>query len=52
MLPIAKIAKPRLERGRVCLLHRLAVGVDLGRAGNRSPLAGAIEEGDVDMRIA
>ena len=43
-----EIAHPSLERGRVVLADQFPVGGDLGMAGDRGPLAGGGEEGDVD----
>lgn len=51
VLSVAEIAEPRFEGGRVVLFDDRAVGDDVCLAGHGSPLTGAVEEGDVDVRI-
>jgi hypothetical protein len=51
VLSIAKVAEPRLERGRVVLLDARAVGLDGSGAGDAGPLAGVVEEGEVDLGV-
>lgn len=51
VLAVTKVAEPSLERRRVVLLDAGAVGLDGRGAGNAGPLAGAIEEGEVDLRV-
>ena len=48
MCAVAEITKPGFQGRRVVLLDRGAVGEDARFAGDRSPLAEAVEEGDVD----
>jgi hypothetical protein len=51
MLAVSKITDPRSERGAIVLAYDGAVGQDLRRTGDGSPLASAVEEGDVDGRV-
>lgn len=51
VLAVAEVTNPCLECWRVVLVHLLAVGLDLGLAGNRGPLAGWGEEADVDVWV-
>lgn len=48
VLAVAQVSEPCLERGRVILVHKGAVGDDLRCAGNACPLATGREEGEVD----
>jgi len=51
VLAVAEVTDPCLERWRVVLVHLLAVGLDLGVAGDRGPFAGWGEEADVDVWV-
>ena len=51
VLPVAQVAEPGLEGGAVVFLDHAAIGDDLRRAGDRGPLARAVEEGDVGARV-
>src|ERR1700759_3262107 len=52
MLPIAQIANPRLQRRRVVLAHLLPIQHNLRLARDARPLAHAVEEAEVDVRVA
>jgi hypothetical protein len=49
VLAVAEISQPGLEALRVVLAHTGAVGLDLGLAGDGSPLAAGVNEADVDV---
>lgn len=51
VLAVTKVAEPGLEGGRVELLDAGAVGLDGSGAGDAGPLAGVVEEGEVDLRV-
>lgn len=51
MLAVLQVAKPRFQGRRVVFADRLTVSDDVGFARDRGPLAGGIEEGDVDLRF-
>lgn len=51
MLTIAEVTHPSLQAWAVVLLDSATVGIDGGRARDGRPLAGAIQEADVDLRI-
>lgn len=51
VLAVAEITDPRLQRGAVVLMDELAVGDDLGLAGDGGPFAGRLEEGEVDFGV-
>jgi hypothetical protein len=51
VLPIAEITQPRLQRRRVVRPNLFTVGLNSRFPGNRRPLAAAIEEAEVDLRI-
>ena len=51
VLSVTEVSNPRLERGAVVLMHLLTVGDDGSGAGDRGPLAGRGEEGDVDVGV-
>ena len=51
VLAVAEVAEPGLQAGRVVLLDAGAVGLDGGEAGNAGPLAGVVEEGEVDVGV-
>ena len=46
--PITEISKPSFQSWRVVFLDSSSVGEDTGFAGDGSPFAAAVEEGDVD----
>lgn len=47
MHAVAEIPNPGLQAGRVVLLNGLAIGFDARVAGERGPVAGGGDEGDV-----
>jgi hypothetical protein len=49
VLAVTEVAEPGLERGRVVLLDAGAVGLDGSGAGDAGPLAGVVEESEVDL---
>ena len=51
VLAVPEVADPGLEFAGVVFPHHVAVRDDGGFAGERGPLAGAVEEGDVDARV-
>jgi hypothetical protein len=51
VLAVTEVAEPGLEGGRVVLLDAGAVGLDGGGAGNAGPLAGVVEETEVDFGV-
>lgn len=51
MCPVAEIAEPGFERGRVVLLHHSAVGHDGRDSGDGRPFARGVEECDVDVWV-
>jgi hypothetical protein len=51
VLAVTEVAEPGLERGRVVLLDAGAVGLDRSGAGDAGPLAGVVEESEVDLRV-
>jgi len=51
VLAVTEVAEPCLESGRVELLNTGAVGFDGGSAGDAGPLAGVVEEGEVDLGV-
>ena len=51
VLAVTEVAEPRLESGRVVLLDARAVGLDGGSAGDTGPLAGVVEESQVDLGV-
>lgn len=51
VLAVTKVAEPGLEGRRVVLLDAGAVGLDGGGAGDAGPLAGVVEEGEVDVGV-
>jgi hypothetical protein len=51
MCAVTEVAEPGLQSRRVVFLDSGAVSEDAGFAGNGCPLAGAVEEGDVDGRV-
>jgi len=51
VLAVAEVTKPGLQRWTVGLLDEVPVGNYAGLAGYGGPVAGAIDEGDVDMRV-
>jgi hypothetical protein len=51
VLAVTEVAEPRLEGGRVVFLDARAVGLDGSGAGDAGPLAGVVEEGEVDLGV-
>lgn len=51
MLAVTQITDPGLQGPRIMLADMLAVGEDVGFTADGGPLARAIDEGDVDLRI-
>lgn len=51
VLAVAEVADPGFERARVVFVDDVAVGDDLGLAGQRGPFARRVQEGDVDGRV-
>lgn len=51
MLAILQIAKPSLQCWRVVFADRLTISDYVGFAGDGSPFAGGVEEGDVDLGL-
>lgn len=51
VLAVAKVAEPGLEADGVVLLDAGAVGLDGGEARDAGPLAGVVEEGEVDVGV-
>ena len=51
VLAVAEVTQPRFEGRRVVLAHLFAVGFDFGAAGDRGPLAGAVDEADVYLGV-
>lgn len=51
MRTIAEVTQPGFERWRVVGSHDVTVRYHGSLAANRGPLACAVEEGDVDIRI-
>lgn len=51
VLAIAEVPNPRLEGRAVVLVHLLAVGLDRSNTGDGSPLAGGVEEAQVDIWV-
>ena len=51
MLSVAEVAHPGFQRGRVVFVDEGAVGGDGGFAGNGSPFARGVQEGDVDIGV-
>ena len=51
VLAVTEVVEPRLESGRVVLLDARAVGLDGGSAGDTGPLAGVVEESQVDLGV-
>ena len=51
VLAITEVAEPGLEGRRVVLLDAGAVGLDGCGAGDAGPLAGVVEEGEVDVGV-
>lgn len=49
MLAILQVAKPCLQGRRVVFADHLTISDNVGFAGNRGPLAGGIEEGNVNL---
>lgn len=49
MLAILQVAKPCFQGRRVVFADHLTVSDDVGFARNRGPLAGGIEEGNVNL---
>lgn len=49
MLAVLQVAKPCFQGRRVVFADHLPVSDNVGFAGNRGPLAGGVEEGDVDL---
>lgn len=51
MLAVAQVADPRLQGRRVVLVDEIAVGDNVGLAGNGGPFAGVVEEAEVDVGV-
>ena len=51
VLAVTEVAEPGLEGGRVVLLDAGAVGLDGSGAGDAGPLAGVVEESEVDFGV-
>ena len=51
VLAVTEVAEPGLEGRRIVLLDTGAVGLDGGGAGDAGPLAGVVEEGEVDVGV-
>lgn len=51
VLAVTEVAEPGLERRRVVLLDAGAVGLDGSGAGDAGPLAGVVEESEVDLGV-
>ena len=51
VLAVTEVAEPRLEGGGVVLLDARAVGLNGSGAGDAGPLAGVVEEGEVDFGV-
>jgi len=51
VLAVTEVAEPGLKGRRVVLLDAGAVGLDGSGAGNAGPLAGVVEEGEVDVGV-
>jgi hypothetical protein len=51
VLSITEVAEPGLERRRVVLLDAGAIGLDGSGAGDAGPLAGVVEESEIDLRV-
>jgi hypothetical protein len=51
VLAITEISNPRLQRWRVVLLDNSAVGLNGSLSGDGRPLAGAVDEANVDRRV-
>ena len=49
MLAILQVAKPRFQGRRVVFSDHFSVSDDVGFARNRSPFAGGVQKGDVDL---
>ena len=52
VLAVLEITEPGFERRRVELANLLPVGLDGGDAGDGRPLAGVVEEAEVDFAVA
>jgi hypothetical protein len=48
---VAEVAEPRLEAAAVRLLDQLAILDEASLTRDGRPLAGAVDEGDVDVRV-
>lgn len=51
VLAVTEVTQPGLEAGGVVLADLLAVGLNGGNTGDGSPLAGGLEEGQVDVIV-
>ena len=51
VLAVTEVTEPGLERRRVVLLDTRAVGLDGSGAGDAGPLAGVVEESQVDLGV-
>lgn len=51
MLAVTQVSQPCLEGRAVVLLDQLAIRLDGGLSGDGSPLAGAVQERNVDVGI-
>lgn len=51
VLAVTEVAKPGLQGRRIVLLDAGTVGLDGSGAGDAGPLAGVVEEGEVDVGV-